>query len=51
MLRLIGRILEVKPVDDLFFGDVDRIVQDLRVNFANDVKRWHRRAIEQQSYG
>ena len=36
-----GGILEIKPVGDLFFGDIDSIVQDLLVYLAYDIKGWH----------
>ena len=36
-----GRVLEIKPVGDLFFGDIDSIVKDLLVYLAYDIKGWH----------
>src|SRR6185312_1410244 len=47
---LYRRIFEVEPVRDLFFCYVHRVVEDLRVYFADDVKRWHIRVVVQQSY-
>jgi hypothetical protein len=45
-----GRVLEVKPVGDLFFGDIDSIVQDLLVYLAYDIKGWHSVGVIRQSY-